>query len=322
MKKKKGKAKSVINTIRLGLGNGNVRIFLMAIVAACVVILIADANTKDEKQKIVEKVTEEAVVVEEPEEEEEEEPRIISVDFDKLHEVNPDIYAWLMVPGTNVNYPILQSPEGVDTDYYLETNIDGTTGLPGSIYTQRRNAKDFSDRDTVVYGHDMKNGTMFKTLHNFEDEEFFNTNRYIYVYTPDESYVYRIFAAISYDDRLILDYYNDFQDENVFAEYLDDIKTHSGNVDTNEVVTKDDRIITLSTCIATAPNSRYLVIGKLLSDEEVEALGETTLDAADDNAKAGQTNLTGEDAEEETNPEEGTGTGEETDTEEGEVTEE
>lgn len=285
------KGKSVIERIRLGLGNIYVRIILVAIIVVCGIIIYMDSTKKEEKQEIVEKVKEEVVV------EDKKEERIISIDFDRLHEINPDIYAWIMVPGTNINYPVLQSPEGEDTDYYLETNLDGSKGLPGSIYTQLRNAKDFSDKDTVVYGHDMKNGTMFKTLHDFEDTEFFNANRYIYIYTPEKCFVYEIFAAVTSDDKLILDYYGDFAEQADFEAHLEELRNLSGNHAEGVEVTGEDRIITLSTCIATAPDNRFLVVGKLLSDEEVEALGETELDAADENAKSGQNELTGDEDE-------------------------
>lgn len=78
------------------------------------------------------------------------------IDFAALKEENSDVYAWIYVPGTNVDYPVLQHP--TDDAYYLEHNMDGSKGLPGCIYSESVNTKDFTDPNTVLYGHNMKNG--------------------------------------------------------------------------------------------------------------------------------------------------------------------
>ena len=102
------------------------------------------------------------------------------IDFAALQEENSDVYAWIYVPGTNVDYPVLQHPE--DDTYYLEHNMDGSKGLPGCIYSESVNTKDFTDPNTVLYGHNMKNGSMFASLHNFEDQQVFEENPYFYIY--------------------------------------------------------------------------------------------------------------------------------------------
>ena len=97
----------------------------------------------------------------------------LEVDIQKLQETeNPDIYAWIYIPGTKVNYPVLQHP--TDDTYYLNYNIDGSKGLPGCIFSEKAyNGKDFSDHNTVLYGHNMKNGTMFGCLHKYEDMQYY-----------------------------------------------------------------------------------------------------------------------------------------------------
>ncbi len=105
-------------------------------------------------------------------------------DFEKLRETNGDIYAWITVPGTQIDYPVLQS----DTDnYYLEKNLDHTKGYPGCIYSNSCNSREFTDLLTVLYGHNMKNGSMFGSLHDYEQEEFFRENREIIIYTQPSS---------------------------------------------------------------------------------------------------------------------------------------
>ena len=87
------------------------------------------------------------------------------VDFADLQEnTNGDIYAWIHIPDTKIDYPVLQHP--TDNSYYLNHNLDGSRGYPGCIYTEDYNKKDFTDPNTVLYGHNMKNGTMFAGLHN------------------------------------------------------------------------------------------------------------------------------------------------------------
>ena len=209
------------------------------------------------------------VVYQEPEPEPEA-PYVSPIDFDKLHEVKQDVYAWIDIPGMDIQYPILQ--HRYDDKYYLDHTIDYVEGYPGSIYTHTVNAKDFTDFNTVIYGHNMEFGSMFGTLKNYRDQDFFNEHREIKIYTPEEELDYEIFAAVVYDDRLITDYFDD-DEEYDRQQYLDSIL---GNRDINSIivsdydVTTDDHIITLSTCIYGEPEHRYLVVAKLIEDPDKE----------------------------------------------------
>lgn len=197
----------------------------------------------------------------------EEQSEVIPVKFEELQAVNPDIYAWITVPGTVIDYPILQHAS--DNTYYLMHNIDGSYGYPGCVYTENMNSKDFTDNNTVIYGHNMKNGSMFAQLHKFEDPDFFNENREVLIYLPDEVLHYTIFAAHIYDDRHLL-YSFDFTDPEVYQKYLDSIfstRDMSANIDKDVTVTADDQIITLVTCIGSQPNNRLLVQA-VLTDRE------------------------------------------------------
>lgn len=197
----------------------------------------------------------------------EEQSEVIPVKFEELQAVNPDVYAWITVPGTDIDYPILQHAS--DTNYYLMHNIDGSYGYPGCIYTENMNSKDFTDNNTVIYGHNMKNGSMFAQLHKFEDPDFFKENREVLIYLPDEVLHYTIFAAHIYDDRHLL-YSFDFTDPEVYQKYLDSIfntRDMSANIDKDITVTTDDQIITLVTCIGSKPNNRLLVQA-VLTDRE------------------------------------------------------
>lgn len=194
-----------------------------------------------------------------------------SIDWDSLQEEqNKDIYAWIVIPGTSIDYPVLQHPE--EMDYYLEHNLDGSAGRPGCIYTQRMNSKDWSDRNTVVYGHNMwSNSTMFYDLQKFEDRDFFDDNRYIHIYSEDgRILVYEIFAAYRFSDvHLLLTY--DFYTDAGYQQYLDGIRENEGarcNFQQETGLSTQDRIITLSTCIKGSSAERYLVQGVLIAEGE------------------------------------------------------
>lgn len=191
---------------------------LLAVIAAVAAIVCAGVGIlhyQEEKNagEVYEELKTEVAVepVTEPEPEEiqepeeiipEEEPLEIPVDFAALQEQNPDVYAWIRIPGTNVDYPILQSAD--DNGYYLTHTIDHEKKTEGAIYTEDYNSKDFEDPNTVIYGHNMKNGSMFRTLHNYEDRSFFDENREVWIYLPDRILEYRIFAAYVYDNRHLL----------------------------------------------------------------------------------------------------------------------
>ncbi len=187
------------------------------------------------------------------------------VDFTELQKKNPDIYAWINIPGTKVDYPILRRDN--DNSYYLNHTVDHKRAMQGSIYTENYSSKDFSDFNTLVYGHSMLDGTMFGNLKKYRDKAFFNKNQEINVYTPGRIIKYKIFAAYVGDDSHIL-LNNDFDDEAVRASYIDNIfsiRKMSANINKDIVVDSEDRIITLSTCTGNK-KERYLVQGVLVYD--------------------------------------------------------
>ncbi|MCR4694280.1 MAG: class B sortase [Pseudobutyrivibrio sp.] len=194
-----------------------------------------------------------------------------NLDWNELHKENEDIYAWITVTDTTIDYPVLQHP--MDNAYYLNHNLDGSKGFPGVIYTENYNSKDFSDPHTVVYGHNLKAKTMFSSLHNYEKDSVFNKDQYIYIYTEDNVLVYKIFAAYEFNaNHLLLNY--DFTNEYVYEQYIKDIYNVASKgygvakIKPDIEVTKEDKIITLSTCTSDHDdNQRYLVVGVLMEPE-------------------------------------------------------
>ena len=190
------------------------------------------------------------------------------VDFAALQAVNPDAYAWIYVPNTLVDYPVLQSGADLPEDVYIYRNLEKQYEFRGCIYSQKANAKDFSDPVTVLYGHHMLDDSMFSTLYYFRDQQFFDANEFFYIYTPGHILTYRIVSAHQYDERHILNSF-DFSQEAIFQEYLDEISNpRSMLADVREgiTLTTEDRIVTLSTCIS-GGSQRYLVQGVLIDDQ-------------------------------------------------------
>lgn len=191
------------------------------------------------------------------------------IDFASERKKAPDIHAWIYVPNTNVNLPIMRHP--TEDDYYLNHMSDKEASPIGALFTQSMNSLRFTDPVTVVYGHDLPGyGVMFTELHKFEDPSFFTANDEFFVYLPGHVLTYEVVAAYEYDDRHIMNSF-DFTDEAVLQGYFDSVLApESDDANVREGASLDaahDRIVQLSTCTtASDPSKRYLVTGVLTSD--------------------------------------------------------
>ncbi len=193
------------------------------------------------------------------------------VDFETLQQGNDEIYAWIKIDDTDVDYPIVQSKN--DDDFYLRHSAyDKSWIASGAIYTQGINSKDFLDPVTVIYGHNGYKETMFTSLHKFEDAEFFDSHEYFYIYLPQRKLTYQVVSAFKYDDRHIMNSFNFAVPEDL-ANFQETVKNPSSalkNVRTDLDVTIDEnsKIVVLSTCITNQKSNRYLVCGVLVKDEK------------------------------------------------------
>ncbi len=188
----------------------------------------------------------------------------IPVDIKTLQETNPDIFAWIHIPDTIVDYPIVQHP--TNDEYYLDHGPDGMYSSYGCPYIEICDRAPFLEFNTVIYGHNMNDGSMFATLHKFEDQEFFDDHRDIYIYTVDHIYLYRVFAAVMYSDDRIPYYFDDAieADRTAFLESLrTDIVKERSYISDEPDVNKDGCIITLSTCDKKLRDNRFLIVAKL-----------------------------------------------------------
>ena len=124
---------------------------------------------------------------------EEDEFSYLQIDWDELKARNADVKAWIQIPDTHVNYPVLQ---GETNDSYIHRDIDKKELSAGSIFVASENMAPFDDLNTVIYGHNMKNGSMFHDIKSYTDQEFANQHPYIYIYLPDGTVSrYKVFAA-------------------------------------------------------------------------------------------------------------------------------
>ncbi len=192
-----------------------------------------------------------------------------SVNFKELSQINPDIYAWIYIPNTNVDLPIAQSAPGESDEFYLYHNVYKNYQFSGTIYSEKHNKLDFSDPVTVLYGHNMLNGSMFASLHNFSDKSFFDKNNTMFVFTHDKIYTYLIYAAYQYDDRHILNSF-DMSNPDSLKEYQDSTllnRPYYCNIREGIDLNEYDKILTLSTCMNGGGNVRYLVQGVLVNEQ-------------------------------------------------------
>lgn len=232
------------------------KVLIVLLILICIIafsfsfyIIFNDFQEKEESNKDTENLIKETIIVNEETEEK-------NIDWNKLKEINKDIIAWIEIPDTIINYPILKD----NNLYYLKHSYNKKYNSNGSIFTTNKNP--FEEFETLLYGHNMKNGSMFSILDKYMDEDFLYTHQKFKIYTPNENYEATIFSAYSiglntesnnikqlnFDERI--DYYT---------------KASKITIKTDEKITK---IVKLSTCsylnAKTSPtDQRYYIIAYL-----------------------------------------------------------
>ena len=192
-----------------------------------------------------------------------------TIDFEALQKKNADVYAWIYIPDTNVNYPVCQNAQ--DNAYYLTHGASGEASDVGAIFSEAQfNHKDFQDPVTVLYGHNGYGSTMFSDLHEYARSEFLDAHDKVYVYVPGRVYTYQVFSTFMAGDRHIMDVFN-FQSSEGVAAFVDYLK-EPGAIDAQVKdvdVKSDDKILVLQTCNTGAIESagRYLVCGGLVDEQ-------------------------------------------------------
>jgi len=181
------------------------------------------------------------------------------VDFGALHEINTDVVAWIYIEDSDINYPVVQ---GTDNKRYVKQMVDGTYNAAGSIFMDYQNRSDFSDPHTILYGHNMKNGSMFAQVLEYRKPEFFESHPTGIIITPEQNFRFEIIAGYVtdvYDDAWKLT----FSDDEDYLLWLKDTMNRSiigGTFD----VSASDRVITLSTCTYEFEEARFVLVCRIL----------------------------------------------------------
>lgn len=181
----------------------------------------------------------------------------IEIDFNVLKNKNKDIVAWIYSEGTPINYPIAQAK---DNDYYLRRLLDGTYNQSGTIFMDYKNNSNFEDYNTIIYGHNMKNDTMFGTLTNYKKQEYFNKHQSMYLFTENKNFKIEVFAGyITSSESDIYNFPKSIDANEKLIKTALEKSTFKSDVNVNS----DDKIITLSTCSYDYENARYVLFGVL-----------------------------------------------------------
>lgn len=190
-----------------------------------------------------------------------------SVDFAALLEEGPDVKAWLELPGTVISYPVVQCE---DNSYYLKHLYDGTANKNGCPFIDYENEPDFSDNNTIIYGHNMRDGSMFSSLREYAEQSYFDEHPQMYLMTPEGSYLVELFSAFitspSEAGSATSPWALSWKDDGAYTTWLTAMQERS-LIKSDVSVTSSDRVITLSTC-TNSGQDRFIVMGKLVSVTE------------------------------------------------------
>lgn len=220
-------------------------------------------QSKQYLEELVSQVVEENTQASEPEETTSQEPEPIEiapiqVDFQELMLYYPDITGWLYCPNTSINYPVVQTD---NNQYYMHRLPDGKESAGGSLFVDCTNTWGFTDANSVIYGHDMKDGTMFGYLHNFDSQTYYENHPVFYLLTPVGNYrVDVVCTAVVPSDSWI---YEKQMDTQKLQTWIKQIRQTSLIQPTVEISDDMEHFLTLSTCSYEYENARFVVIGAL-----------------------------------------------------------
>lgn len=188
----------------------------------------------------------------------------ISVDFEALLKENSDIIGWLYCENTPINYPVVQTK---DNDYYLRRDLNGKYLRTGTLFADFRCSAVGTGQIHIIYGHNMKNSSMFGTLLNYGKQEYYSAHPVIYYLTPENDYKIELFSGFTANSSSDI-YRTEIGEAADFEAFLQGIISKS-TFTSNVSVSGNDKIVMLSTCSYEFNNARYVVFGKLTSLTEL-----------------------------------------------------
>lgn len=178
--------------------------------------------------------------------------------FAELQEINPDVFGWLNVYGTNIDYPLVQ---GEDNSKYVSTNVDGEYSLVGSLFLDCRNRKDFSDFNSIIYGHHMAEDQMFGDIGDFQEKAFFDSHQYGTLFYGGKTWGLEFFAFLEADayDEIYSPQGEGQESRQAYLNHIRDLALYTRDVS----VSVEDHLVLLSTCTSDVTNGRHLLAGRI-----------------------------------------------------------
>lgn len=176
------------------------------------------------------------------------------LDLEALRKVNKDVMGWIIIPGAGISYPLM---DGDDNSYYLNRTWDKEWNTMGSIFLEAECSSKLSDFNTIIYGHNMRNTTMFSNLKKYVKKSYWSAAPYVYLATEKGVYRYDIFAAyeVEVDGHV---FWLDIEDEQLKQMFIDR-SLEMSEINTGIVPTTSDKILSLSTCTGNGHEKRMVV---------------------------------------------------------------
>lgn len=197
-----------------------------------------------------------------------------AVDFELLRQTNEDVIGWIYCDGTIINYPIMQ---GDQTYYYLEHLFDGSYNKSGSITLDSRCDTDFADNHTLIYGHNMKNGSMFASLKKYSSQQYYDEHPVMWIFTPEEAYVLELVAGYVTSAEASRDFDLSLSGDELAA-YLSSAQSRSTFV-SSIPIDSVEHLVTLVTCSYEYDDARYILLGSLVPIDKMNERATAQQDA-------------------------------------------
>lgn len=185
-----------------------------------------------------------------------------NADFTKLVELNDLSIGWITIDGTAIDYPVVQ---GDDNSYYLTHDYNNSPSIQGSIFMDYRNQEDFADNHIILYGHNMKNGTMFHDLNKYKDENYLYEHRYINLYGKTGYYKWEVFSTYNTDPRFNY-IQTEFGTSEQYLSFINQLRSESDFSYKGEPLSDKDKVLTLSTCSQGLKDGRRVVHARLIEE--------------------------------------------------------
>lgn len=186
--------------------------------------------------------------------------RLKTVDISKIQETYPEVVAWLVCDGTGIDYPVMQTD---NNDYYLHHLYDGSENSNGALFVDYRNHGLFTDDNTVIYGHNMRNGVMFHVLNEYKSQDFYDAYPTMRISTVDGDYLIELISGTIENGNYEFVEFN-FEDFDEMNRYISGFISRS-TFQSNITVQPSDKLISLCTCTYEEDNARYMLIGRVVS---------------------------------------------------------